>query len=377
MFCPSATDPLPVRRRRRADTDTGALIVGGGPAGCSAAIAIARAGHRVTVVERGPVDSGSWGAVLDDRAAAFLGEIGIAVPGRRVTLRPWIDAGTVVLRPDLDERLRRRCRDDGIDIVDAEALTPITDRGLVLGARCRDRNGTTIDIGAEVLVVADGANSTFGRSLGTQRRRDLPYLLGVRQRWATHRAASAMVTRSLQRDDGGDLPGLGWALPDDEGGLTVGITIPSTARDAEGVNPYQVLERLISRWRDGGRIDLGEPLGDARGGRVPVGGSVGPIAGPTFLVVGDAAAMAHPVSGLGITPALRTGTLAGRVVATALAEGDDTALQSYAYSVRSEFAEDQRRARNTVRIIGSPVGRHLVRWSPRLVRIAATASPGG
>ena len=261
--------------------------------------------------------------------------------------------------------------------MDAEALAPITERGLVRGARCADPTGGSVDIHAEVLVVADGANSTFGRSLGTQRRRDLPYLVGVRRRWATHRAASAMITRSLQRDDGGDLPGLGWALPDDEGGLTVGVTIPSTTRDAEGVNPHQVLERLIARWRDGGRIDLGEPLGDARGGRVPVGGSVGPIAGPTFLVVGDAAAMAHPVGGLGIAPALRTGTLAGRAVATALTEGDNTALQSYAHAVRSEFAEEHRRARNAVRIIGSPIGRRVERWSPRLVRAVAAASPGG
>ena len=315
--------------------------------------------------------------MLDDRAAAALGEFGVAVPGRRVTLRPWVDAGTVVLRPDLDERLRRRCRDEGVDVVEAEALAPIAERGLVRGARCADSDGRSVDIHAEVLVVADGVNSTFGRPLGTQRRRDLPYLVGVRRRWATHRAASAMITRSLQRDDGGDLPGLGWALPDDEGGLTVGVTIPSTTRDAEGVNPHQVLERLINRWRDGGRIDLGEPLGDVRGGRVPVGSSVGPIAGPTFLVVGDAAAMAHPVGGLGIAPALRTGTLAGRVVATTLTEGDNTALQSYAHAVRNEFAEEHRRARNAVRIIGTPLGRRVERWSPRLVRVVAAASPGG
>lgn len=371
------TGRRPVQHRRRADTNTGALIIGGGPAGCAAAIAIARAGHRVTIVERGHTPVGSWGAVLDDRAAAAVGEFGVAVPGRRVTLRPWVDAGTVVLRPDLDGRLRHRCLDEGIEIVEADAIAPLVERGLVLGARCRDLSGSTLDIGAEVLVIADGANSTFGRALGTQRRRDLPYLLGVRRRWATHRAAAALVTRSLHRDDGGDLPGLGWALPDDEGGLTIGVSIPSTVRDAEGINPHQVLERLVDRWRDGGRIDLGEPLGDARGGRAPVGGSVGPIAGPTFLVVGDAAGMAHPVGGLGIAPALRTGTLAGRAVARALADRDNSALQAYAHSVRSEYDEEHRRARNAVRIIGSPVGRHLERWAPRLVRAVAVASPGG
>ena len=372
------TDRLPDRLPRRADTDAGVLVVGGGPAGCAAAITVARAGFRVTLVDRRSPGIGAWGAVLEDRAAAVLGELGVAVRGRRVTARPWVEAGTVVLRPELDERLRDRCRLEGVEVVEGtEAISPVTERGIVLGATCLTADGSTRDITADLLVVADGANSTFGRALGTHRRRDLPYLVGVRRRWQSGRAATATVTRSLRRSDGEGIPGLGWALPDDEGGVTVGVTIPSTVPDVEGVNPMQVLERLVERWRDAGRLDLGEPLGEPRGGRIPVGGSVGPIAGPTFLVIGDAAGAGHPLTGLGITAAVRTGALAGRALGNALLTGDAAALQTFPADVRREFGEEHRRARNALRIVGTPVGHLLERRAPRLVRIAAAVSPGG
>jgi flavin-dependent dehydrogenase len=316
--------------------------------------------------------------VLDDRAAASLGELGIAVRGRRVTAQPWLDAGTVVLRPELDDQLRERCRTEGVVVIEGiEALAPVTERGIVVGATCQSVDGSPRRFGCDVLIVADGANSTFGRALGTHRRRDLPYLVGVRRRWASGRAATASVTRSLQRGDGERVPGLGWALPDDHGGVTVGVTIPSTVPDVEGINPTQVLERLVDRWRDTGRLDLGEPLGEARGGRLPVGGSVGPIAGPTFLVVGDAAAAGHPLTGLGIAAAVRTGALAGRAAGTALLAGDAAALQTFPVDVRRDLGEEHRRSRNALRIIGTPAGHLLERRAPRLVRIAAALSPGG
>ncbi|MGC6399439.1 NAD(P)/FAD-dependent oxidoreductase [Sphingomonas sp. FW199] len=58
---------------------TGALILGGGPAGCAAAIRLGTAGHAVTVVERRRMmDEGVCGGFLGPDGMAALAELGIA-----------------------------------------------------------------------------------------------------------------------------------------------------------------------------------------------------------------------------------------------------------------------------------------------------------
>ena len=95
----------------------------------------------------------------------------------------------------------------------------------------------TRTIRARYVVVADGANSRFGRALGTARDRDHP--LG----WPCGATALApprphLIESHLDiRDAQGKLvPGYGWIFPLGDGRVNVGVGLLSTDRRWKGVN---------------------------------------------------------------------------------------------------------------------------------------------
>jgi len=76
------------------------------------------------------------------------------------------------------------------------------------------------------------------------------------------------------------------------------------------------------------------------GGAIPVGGMVGPsgqLGRIPVLLAGDAAGLAHPVTGAGIAAAVLSGTMAGEAAAAAIC-GDGGACAAYAEELRDLFA---------------------------------------
>ena len=90
--------------------------------------------------------------------------------------------GYVITRADLDEIVARRAEKSGVRVLEGhEAVEPLLERGLLRGAVVRDRDGeATKEITAQYVVVADGANSRFGRALGTSRDRSYPLGMAIR-----------------------------------------------------------------------------------------------------------------------------------------------------------------------------------------------------
>jgi menaquinone-9 beta-reductase len=373
------------------------LIVGGGPAGGAAADWLARRGHDVVVAERRVFPrSKGCGDVLTPRAVRQLRDLGLEsrfdgahrLTGVRVTHQdrqlslPWPEqsgAAThalVVRRRDFDLAVLEHAAERGATIrYGCEAIEPVVERGFVRGAIVRTPGGSLDTLRARYVVVADGANSPFGRTLGTFRTRRWPFAAAIRSYWPSPRTDDDRLEIGLDLTDrsGHALPGYGWVAPVGDGTVNIGVGLLSTARDFKGINVAHLLERhvadLAGRWQ----LDPRAATGVVRVGRIPLGGSVQPTAGPTFLVVGDAAGIASPFTGAGIDAALESGRMAADVVHEALATAGPTALQRYPRLVADTYAEQYKLARLWGRLLGRPAAMRQVTAAAVRSNLAAGA----
>jgi menaquinone-9 beta-reductase len=359
-------------------SSTDVLVIGGGPAGASAAYWLARYGHQVTVVERKSFPrEKTCGDGLTPRAVHQLNEMGLGdqlLPfhkynglratgmGRQLELQwpshpVYPQYGYVVRRRELDTMVARNAVEAGATLLEGhEALQPIVDRGFVRGAVVQPPTGEPVEIRARYVVVADGANSRFGRSLGTFRTREWPYGTAIRTYWETPRHAEPWIESALDVKDrnGNPMPGYGWIFPVGDGTVNIGVGLLSTFREFKSVNTTHLLDAYAHQVADRWEITPDRPECKATSGRIPMGGSVGPKAGPSYLVIGDAAGSVNPFNGEGIDYAYETARMAAQVLHEALDGGDPTALQRYPSLLDDEYGEYFKVARLFARVIGRP-----------------------
>lgn len=379
------------------------LVIGAGPAGAAAAFWCASRGHAVTVVERKhfPRDK-TCGDGLTPRAVRQLHDLGLAerlrdfqrhdglrsiAHGTTLELawpeHPELpDFGYVVRRRELDQMVAEQAVKAGATLRPGiEATAPLVEHGLVRGAVVKDKDrGTTEAVRARYVVVADGANSRFGRALGTVRDRSFPLGLAVRGYFESplHDEPWLESHLDLHDKDGNWLPGYGWIFPAGDGTVNVGAGLLSTFAGWKNVNTSQLMDAFVSsapgRWEIRPETSCGPPTG----GRLPTAGSVGPKVGPTWLVVGDAAGSINPFNGEGISTAYETGRLAAEAVDLALTTGDGLALATYSQRLDDVYGLYYRTARMFVRAIGNPAvlreltrigfqSRSLMEWTLRIM----------
>jgi geranylgeranyl reductase family protein len=362
---------------------------------------LARSGHHVTLVEKRPVARHkACGDAITPRALNELAMLGVdpsalgahrlagvrLVHGDREVTAPWPRHGDLpdhadALRRDvLDEHLRTRAAESGaIVLMGHQATAPIVERGFVRGASLSvdpdldataERHDT---VRARFVVVADGANSTFGRDLGTTRQRHWPYGIATRTYFRSDRAAESWIESNLGIPDAAGHPvaGYGWVIPLGDGTVNVGVGVLSTYRDARGINALKLLDSFAHQIAERWHLDPGEQLKAPTRLRVPLAGSVGPKMGPTFLVVGDAAGAASPFNGDGVNAALMSGRLAAEVLDDALTAGNSTTLQRYPTMLADEVGQYHQVGRLAARILGRPtILRPALRLGVRSDRVA-------
>jgi menaquinone-9 beta-reductase len=379
------------------------VVVGGGPAGASAAYWLAEAGHHVVVLEkkRFPREK-TCGDGLTPRAVRQLNEMGLADRleeyHRFVGLRSkahgltlelewpshadYPSYGYVVTRRNLDEMVADQAVKAGATLWPAtEALEPLLENGLVVGAIAKRKDsGTTEAVRSRYLLIADGANGRLGRALGTARSRRYPLGMAIRGYYRSPRHDEPWIESHLDlRDREGDaLPGYGWIFPVGDGTVNVGVGLLSTFKGWKSVNTSHLMDAFVAMAPPTWDIRPETAVGVATGGRLPMGGSVHPAAGPTWLVAGDASGAINPFNGEGIAYAYETGRMAATALDEALRTGDGLALARYPERLEEVYGLYFRVARLFVRAIGNPavmaeltrIGMHsrtLMEWVLRIM----------
>ena len=307
------------------------IVVGGGPAGCVAAIVLARGGARVRLLERAtfPRDK-LCGDTLNPGAIALLARLGLgpaddglAIHGMLVTgpgavrVEGWYPAGVIgraIRRSQLDARLLQSAADAGVDVLEqARVDGVVTDGGRrVCGVTVQGAGGLR-ELRARVVIAADGRSSRLARALSLARYPRAPrrwavgaYFSGVDGivgAWRDARAARPLHRRRAA-------PG----RPDE-----------CVRRDRRSPGASRS-RRRSSRMRSPARPS--SPIGlrprDGKRGRcasvrwrwsVRVPGSAG------LLLAGDAAGFIDPMTGDGLRLAMRGAELAASECLRALAGG--------------------------------------------------------
>jgi flavin-dependent dehydrogenase len=175
--------------------DAQVVIVGGGPAGSSAAFFLARAGIDVMVLDRArfPRDK-PCSEYLSPQASRILQEMGALgsveasgaaqLTGMRVHApngatihgefaanhgyRGFRDRGLAVRRTILDAILLQRAREAGARVEEGIRVTDVVrnERGRVAGVLAASSGSAPKTIAADLVIGADGLRSVIGRRLG-------------------------------------------------------------------------------------------------------------------------------------------------------------------------------------------------------------------
>jgi geranylgeranyl reductase family protein len=326
---------------------------------------------------------------LADRLEEYHRFIGLRSKAHGLTLElewpshpDYPSYGYVVTRRNLDEMVADQAVKAGATLwMSTEATEPLVENGLVTGAVVKRKDsGTTEAVRGRYLLIADGANSRFGRALGTARSRRYPLGMAIRGYFRSPRHDEPWIESHLDLRDGkGDaLPGYGWIFPVGDGTVNVGVGLLSTFQGWKSVNTSHLMDAFVAMSPPTWEIRPETAVGPPTGGRLPMGGSVHPSAGPTWLVAGDASGAINPFNGEGIAYAYETGRMAAEALDEALRTDDGLALARYPERLEEIYGLYFRVARLFVRAIGNPavmaeltkVGMHsktLMEWVLRIM----------
>ena len=338
------------------------LIIGAGPAGTSTAIHAARAGWRVTVVDRArfPRDK-PCSEYMSPEAVRHLDRLGVLTAldgaggtqlagttvigprGSRLTglfalagTAPWRPTGLSLPRYLVDNHLVAAARAAGATVLEGHAVEDLLfTRGAIAGAMVRTPDGSHLPLRARLTVGADGLRSVVARRLGVRRRAAWPR----RMAFVAHVADVPGLEDRAEMHVGPD--GYVGLNPLGHGLVNVALVVPeSLVVAARGRAEAFFLDRLATFPGVRGRVRR-----EAIRRRVLVTGPFAAwssrVTGDGVLLTGDAADFFDPFTGEGICTALRGGELAAEAAREALADpGPVTAerLAGYAAARRRAFA---------------------------------------
>lgn len=346
---------------------TEVIVVGGGPAGISAAITIARAGKKVVLIERGNF-SGSknvfGGAIYVQPTNEIFPDFEKTAPlERRTVIQKYIMCNETqsisasytakkesansysVNRAKFDRWMAHEAQKEGV-VLATETLVKslIVKENKVVGVKTELE-----DYYAEIVILADGVNSLLAKQIGL--RKDIKskdVALGVKE---VIKIGKERIEERFNLQDGegaiyeilGDpmlgMLGLGYIYTNMET-ISIGIGISLDTLAKKKLKPYELLDKLKAHpslqtyIKDGELVEYSAHL-------IPEGGykKLPKLYSDGVLVVGDSAMLVNNMHWEGTNLAMISGKLAGETAITALNKNDfsSNALSFYQQKMEKSF----------------------------------------
>jgi geranylgeranyl reductase family protein len=325
------------------------LVAGAGPAGCATAIFLRRRGWDVLLLDaaRFPRDK-VCGDSVSPEGWRLLEALGAA--GAVRALSPWPLRGMRLTAPDgtvfqgdydggarpgfalrrasLDLALVRQARAAGVEVREGTVVEDVVRAGgRVAGVRVRRADsppGDAHEVGARVVVAAEGRRSVIARRLGLLSEHRRLRKFAVRGYWE---GVAGLEERGEMHVGGGGYCGI---APLSATSANVAFVLDRREMTAAGGDLEAFHRRALrQRWPQ-----VAERLQGARLCEPPR--AVGPLAlsaprawAPGAALVGDAAGFFDPFTGEGVTLAMRGAELAAEAIDAALRAGRADDLSSY------------------------------------------------
>ncbi len=351
------------------------LIVGGGPAGSTAAIRLLDRGITPTIVEREAFPRYHIGEAMTGEGGAIVRELGIHekftrhdhtikngvnVFGSSGNPNWWVpvmqrtedqelhEVSTYSVRREVfDKLLLDEARSRGAIYMQGRAVEPLVDdTGAVVGAKV-ESGGKEFDIAAEMTLDCSGQATFLANKKATGPKYKGSY---------DKQIALFSQVANYQRNDGHDREhGSGnthifykekyhwaWAIPIDDEITSVGIVVPAQVFRDSGLDQHDFICQEL------------RTLNRGLSGRIPVPELVEPphvvpnysfqvrkFAGPGYFCIGDSHRFVDPIFSFGLYVAMKEAELAADEVTRWLeGEGRDSQNPFAAYMIQAEKAID-------------------------------------
>jgi flavin-dependent dehydrogenase len=314
------------------------LVLGGGPAGATAALVLAREGRRVLLLERSTFPRFHIGESFLPRNLALLRELGLEdelrkLPqvekrGAEFLLGHGRDEGSLfwftdrftggetvsfnMARAPFDEMLLNAARQAGVEVHEGCAVRKV----LALEDGRVEALTDLGEVAARYVVDASGQSTFLGKHLGLRKIRP------------DHRKVACFghfdnVARR-QGPEGGFIvivmsdEGWFWLIPLDETRTSVGVVMDAAHVKRVGLPPEQMLDWAIERC---------PAVRERMAAAVPVGETwvladfsyrCAPYAGPGYFLVGDAAVFVDPIFSTGVCMGMMSAAQAARGISALL-----------------------------------------------------------
>lgn len=350
------------------------IVVGAGPAGSVAAMALAQKGYDVLVLDRqafprdktcgdavpaGAIDLlYSLGMEEKIRAANFyrIDKIRLVSP-KGHTMDADLEEqhhkakSAIVPRLRFDVLLQQHAIDSGATFQVAQVKEPIVEDGQVRGVRAR-LNGALSEIRAPLVIGADGVTSVIARALRPDEHEDGHRAVALRAYVEDIEELPHEVEFYLYDEI---LPGYAWIFPTAEGQANVGLGMRLDIFREEGHNLKRLLDRFLEMPEVRKRLRPGAKVRDVASWQLNFGSQRNvQRAYDGAMLVGDAAGLINPLTGGGISNAVTSAWLAAATAHQAFLKGDfgRESLRIYEQYCRQRLWPSMRRSFFLQRLIG-------------------------